>query len=66
MWKHQYLIKFKHYTIFKRCYSQESTKIRPLKYTDTINLPRTKFPQRLNALKTKEVEAHIRKVCIML
>uniref|UniRef100_A0A034VDZ8 isoleucine--tRNA ligase n=2 Tax=Bactrocera dorsalis TaxID=27457 RepID=A0A034VDZ8_BACDO len=31
----------------------------PIKYTDTINLPKTKFPNRLNAVKRLELERNL-------
>lgn len=35
---------------------------KPIKYTDTINLPKTKFPARLTAKKRAEVERRINEV----
>jgi hypothetical protein len=35
-----------------------------VKYTNTINLPKTKFPQRLSAQKRSELEDSIRKVSL--
>lgn len=35
---------------------------KPIKYTDTINLPKTKFPARLTASKRAEVERRINEV----
>lgn len=37
-----------------------------IKYTDTINLPKTEFPQRLSAAKRAEVERKINEVNILL
>jgi hypothetical protein len=34
-----------------------------VKYTDTINLPKTKFPARLNPSQREEIEKSIRAVC---
>lgn len=46
--------------IFKR--NLKSKPQEPVKYTNTINLPKTKFPGRLNANQRKDVEENIRKV----
>lgn len=35
-----------------------------IKYTDTINLPKTKFPARLNQSQREEVEKSIRAVSL--
>lgn len=42
-----------------RLYSVKPVKKDANKYTDTINLPRTKFPNRLSAAKRKELEREI-------
>lgn len=39
--------------------------VRTIKYTDTINLPKTKFPQRLSAAKRQEIEKQISEVRIL-
>lgn len=46
--------------IFKR--NLNSKPQETVKYTNTINLPKTKFPGRLNANQRKDVEENIRKV----
>lgn len=39
--------------------------VKAVKYTDTINLPKTKFPQRLTAAKRAETERRINEVGAM-
>lgn len=41
---------------FVRQFSIKPAAKPPIKYTDTINLPKTKFPNRLNAVKRLELE----------
>uniref|UniRef100_A0A0A1XDI3 isoleucine--tRNA ligase n=1 Tax=Zeugodacus cucurbitae TaxID=28588 RepID=A0A0A1XDI3_ZEUCU len=43
-------------TTFVRHFSIKQAAKPPIKYTDTINLPKTKFPNRLNATKRSELE----------
>lgn len=45
----------------QRFYTNAAAK-EPVKYTSTINLPKTEFPQRLSAAKRAEVERTINKV----
>lgn len=39
-----------------RCKSHAAVQDKTVKFTDTINLPRTNFPTRLNPNQKKEVE----------
>ncbi|KAM8709739.1 hypothetical protein ACLKA7_016532 [Drosophila subpalustris] len=48
-----------HSRISTRLYSVKTAKKDGQKYTDTINLPRTKFPNRLTAAKREEQERQI-------
>lgn len=48
---------------FLRFYTNAATK-NTGRYTDTINLPKTEFPQRLSAAKRTEVERKINEVKI--
>lgn len=41
---------------FVRHFSIKQAAKPPMKYTDTINLPKTKFPNRLNAARRLELE----------
>jgi hypothetical protein len=47
---------------FNRCKSHVATKDKTVKFTDTINLPRTNFPTRLNPNQKKEVEQFVKEV----
>ncbi|XP_053952529.1 isoleucine--tRNA ligase, mitochondrial isoform X1 [Anastrepha ludens] len=42
-----------------RCFSIKQAAKPPIKYTDTINLPTTKFPNRLSASKRLEIERQL-------
>ncbi|XP_034102241.1 isoleucine--tRNA ligase, mitochondrial [Drosophila albomicans] len=46
-------------SVVTRFYSVKTAKKDAQKYTDTINLPRTKFPNRLTAAKREELERQI-------
>lgn len=47
-----------------RAYSIKRAAEETRRYTDTINLPRTKFPARLGATKRIEVEKQLNEVII--
>uniref|UniRef100_A0A182SAV3 isoleucine--tRNA ligase n=1 Tax=Anopheles maculatus TaxID=74869 RepID=A0A182SAV3_9DIPT len=47
-----------------RIFTTESVPKAKIKYTSTINLPKTKFPARLNVEKRTEVEEKLRKTCL--
>lgn len=47
--------------IFRNFATKEASQ-KTIKYTDTINLPTTKFPQRLSATKRIEIEKKINEV----
>uniref|UniRef100_A0AAG5CSK1 isoleucine--tRNA ligase n=1 Tax=Anopheles atroparvus TaxID=41427 RepID=A0AAG5CSK1_ANOAO len=49
--------------ITTRCYATKSVAKDVAKYTGTINLPKTKFPARLNAEKRNQLEEQLRKDC---
>lgn len=48
-----------HFRLGTRLYSVKPAKKDANKYTDTINLPRTRFPTRLSAAKREEQERQI-------
>uniref|UniRef100_A0A182XVI5 isoleucine--tRNA ligase n=1 Tax=Anopheles stephensi TaxID=30069 RepID=A0A182XVI5_ANOST len=48
----------------KRYFSTKSVPKAEIKYTSTINLPKTKFPARLSVEKRTEVEDQLRKNCL--
>lgn len=43
-------------------YCSTKTNKNTIKYTDTINLPKTKFPPRLSAAKRSEIERQLNSV----
>lgn len=45
-----------------RLYSIIRATKEPTRYTNTINLPRTKFPPRLGSAKRIEIEKHLNEV----
>ena len=47
---------------YLRTYSTKEANKNVIKYTDTINLPKTKFPARINGTKRLEVEKKINEV----
>lgn len=56
------IIKLRKNTHFKRYFASNEPKKPANKYTDTINLPKTKFPQRLSATKRAEIEKKLNEV----
>lgn len=48
--------------LFKRYLATKDSTPKVIKYTETINLPKTKFPQRLSPAKRIEVEKKINEV----
>uniref|UniRef100_A0A182QG18 isoleucine--tRNA ligase n=1 Tax=Anopheles farauti TaxID=69004 RepID=A0A182QG18_9DIPT len=48
----------------QRCFSTKSVPKAEIKYTSTINLPKTKFPARLSAEKRAEIEQQLRKTSL--
>lgn len=56
------IVSFKQNTFILRKYATKEANQRNIKYTDTINLPKTKFPQRLCGSKLVEVEKSLNKV----
>ncbi|XP_050068503.1 isoleucine--tRNA ligase, mitochondrial [Anopheles maculipalpis] len=48
----------------RRFFSTKSVPKAEVKYTGTINLPKTKFPARLSVEKRTEVENQLRKTCL--
>lgn len=52
----------KNFKIFLRNIKTKIEDPKKVKYTDTINLPKTKFPARLNHNQREEVEKLIRAV----
>lgn len=59
------ILQFKRGRLIFRNYSKEKLKqANPVKYTSTVNLPKTTFPSRLSASRRVEVDQEIRKVTI--
>uniref|UniRef100_A0A182W2R4 isoleucine--tRNA ligase n=1 Tax=Anopheles minimus TaxID=112268 RepID=A0A182W2R4_9DIPT len=50
--------------VTSRYFTTKSVPKTEVKYTSTINLPKTKFPARLSVEKRTEVEEHLRKTCL--
>lgn len=60
MWTRNNLKQFK--TFIYRNYANSKQTSNVIKYTSTINLPKTDFPQRLSSTKRLEVEKKLRQV----
>lgn len=50
------MLRFIRIPTISRYYSIKHAAKEPVKYTNTINLPKTKFPARLSAAKRQEIE----------
>ncbi|XP_030372955.1 isoleucine--tRNA ligase, mitochondrial [Scaptodrosophila lebanonensis] len=53
------MLRIIHFRLNKRLYSVKPAKNNIKKYTETINLPKTKFPTRLTAAKREELERRL-------
>lgn len=60
MWTRNNLKQFKSFIYRNYANSKQTSNV--IKYTSTINLPKTDFPQRLSATKRLEVEKKLRQV----
>lgn len=60
MWTRNNLKQFKSFIYRNYASSKQTNNV--IKYTSTINLPKTDFPQRLSATKRLEVEKKLRQV----
>lgn len=60
------VVSFKKNELIHRKFATKESSQKVVKYTDTINLPKTKFPQRLSGLKRAEVEKRLNKVSFLI
>lgn len=61
---HRALI-FKRNELIQRNFATKEANQKVVKYTDTIKLPKTKFPQRLSGPKRNEVEKRLNEVSFL-
>lgn len=57
------MLRIFYFRVGNRLYSMKAAKKDAKKYTDTINLPKTKFPNRLTAAKREEQERLVLEAC---
>lgn len=63
---HRRVLSLKKNELIQRKFATKEANQKVVKYTDTLNLPKTKFPQRLSGSKRVEVEKRLNEVSFLM